>query len=234
MIKTGNSFTEKMAQKLHYRFIRKYTFCWVPDYEGVANIAGELSHPLNQPANTSYIGCLSRFEKNSTLEKKYDLLVMISGPEPQRTIFENLLLGQLQKYTGKVLMVRGLPGENNDEPCRHAVNSNKSLVIRNHLAASELNEAIIQSEMVISRSGYTTVMDLIKLKKKAILIPTPGQTEQEYLATHLMDQQVFYTTGQQDLNLPEVLKRAAAFPFAMPSFDMEGYKKVVQQFVQSL
>ena len=234
LIKTGSLFTDKIAQKIHYWFIKKYTYCWVPDFEGAANIAGELSHPLNKLPNTSYIGCLSRFEKKTGFEKKYDLLVMISGPEPQRTIFENLLFVQLQNYSGKALLIRGLPGANNDKPEQLLINQTRNLVIKNHLGASELNEAIVQSEIVISRSGYTTVMDLIKLEKKAMVIPTPGQTEQEYLATHLMSQHIFYSTSQQYFNLQEALKQATFFPFAIPTFEMEEYKKAIQQFVQSL
>lgn len=235
LIKTGSNFTEKIARKIHFWFIKKYTSCWVPDFEGKDNISGELAHPLKHPPNINYIGCLSRFEKKEGFGKKYDLLILISGPAPQRAIFEELLLPQLQNYNGKVLLVRGLPGnDENEEKALYTNAQNPHLIIKNHLSAQELNDAIQQSQLVISRSGYTTIMDLIKLRQKAILVPTPGQTEQEYLAMHLMKQHFFYATSQEGFTLTDALKQATDFPFAIPSFDMEQYKKVVYQFVQSL
>ncbi len=235
LIKTGNPFTEKVAQKIHYWFIKKYSVCWVPDFVGPNNIAGELSHPVNRPKNITYIGGLSRFENRGAFEKKFDLLMLVSGPEPQRTIFESLLLIQLENFKGKSLLVRGLPGiaavDENDFETR---NNQPNLTIKNHLAAEELNEVIQQSDLVVCRSGYTTIMDLIKLNKKAILVSTPGQTEQEYLAAHLMQQQIFYAVSQEHFNLGESLAAASRFTFVIPSFDMDQYQKNIQQFVQSL
>ena len=199
------------------------------------NISGELSHPLKYPSNVTYIGSLSRFERKDSVEKKYDLLILISGPEPQRTIFEELLLTQLQNYNGMVLLVRGLPGiDNNEEKNFNTYVQSSNLAIKNHLSADDLCDAIQASQLVICRSGYTTIMDLVKLKQKAILVPTPGQTEQQYLATHLMKQQFFYTTCQYGFSLTDALKQAAGFSFKIPSFDMEQYKKAVNQFAQSL
>lgn len=109
-IKTNNRLTEWLAKKIHYFFINKYNECWVPDTAGEINLAGELSHPRQLPkVPVKYIGPLSRFEK-TVVENKYDLAVIISGPEPQRTIFEELLLAELKNYEEKVLFVRGLPG----------------------------------------------------------------------------------------------------------------------------
>lgn len=230
LIKTGTRLTEKIAQIIHYWFIKKYTICWIPDFEGSQNIAGALSHPAALPSNAKYIGCLSRFVKKEH-KIKYNLLILVSGPEPQRSIFESLLLSQLQTYTGDVLLVRGLPG---DASGIAVPNANKGIVIKNHLDAGQLNDAMEQAELVISRSGYTTVMDLIKLRQKAILVPTPGQTEQEYLANHLMQQQIFYTEPQEGFVITGAMKKAATFPFKVQSMDMEQYKPIVSQFVESL
>lgn len=235
LIKTGNSLTEKIAQKMHFWFIKQYWACWVPDFGGKENIAGELSHPLKILPNIIYMGCLSRFEKKEYIEKKYDLLLLISGPEPQRTIFEEVLMGQLHQSSSRVLLVRGLPGIAGNVKKSWGANASPiCLTIKNHLSALELNDAIQQSEWVISRSGYTTIMDLIKLQQKAILVPTPGQTEQEYLARHLMEQHFFFAAQQKGFNLTEALEKASAFSFVKPSFDMDQYKKTVCQFVQSL
>jgi predicted glycosyltransferase len=165
--------------------------------------------------------------------KKYDLLLLLSGPEPQRSIFEQILLAQLKHYSGKVLLVRGMPISDGKEES-DAPEESARLTIHHHLAATQLNEAIQQAEMVICRSGYTTIMDLIKIGQKAILVPTPGQTEQEYLAKHSMAQGFFYTTPQHDFVLATALKRAADFNFEKPEMNMEQYKKLVNQFVQSL
>ena len=235
LIKTGHHSLEKIAQKIHFWFIRKYTNCWVPDFEGKDNIAGELSHPSRYPSNVRYLGALSRFEKKEQPRKKYDLLVLLSGPEPQRSVFEAILLPQLQAYHQSILLVRGLPGTDEKEGNVWLPGSgNPQLIVTNHLSAGELNDAIQQAELVVTRSGYTTVMDLVKLKKKAVLVPTPGQTEQEYLAWHLMKQDFFYTTLQEGFSLPDALAGTADFPFVVPSFDMEQYKKVVYEFVRSL
>ena len=165
----------------------------------------------------------------NTGAKKYDLLISISGPEPQRTIFEKQILKDLRRYPAKVLFIRGLPEENED--LKHG---NPLVEISNHLYAKQMNEAILQSNIIISRCGYTTIMDLVKLQKKAILIPTPGQTEQEYLAKYIMEKKLFYTVNQKDFELQNSLQQAATFPFSITEYNMELYKKVIGSFVQSL
>jgi uncharacterized protein (TIGR00661 family) len=228
-IKTGNRFTEWLAQKIHYHFINKYNECWVPDAAGEINLAGELSHPVLLPkVPVKYIGPLSRFEKTPA-EIKYGLLIILSGPEPQRTVFEKMLLKDLQTFPGRVLLVRGLPANSViPQP------GSSSLEIQNHLPARELNHAILQSEIIVSRCGYTTVMDLVRLQKKAILVPTPGQTEQEYLSGYLMKQKLFFCTSQKSFSLSGTLKSASAFSFSKVSFPQNEYEKRIENFVQTL
>ena len=229
LVKTGNKFSEKILQKIHYWFINKYTECWVPDYAGEKNLGGQLSHPsVNTPPNVHYIGCLSRFQKNAIVAIKYDLLILLSGPEPQRTIFENFLLIQLKFFHGKVLFVRGLPAVAEQLPFQ------QNISIKNHLTAQELNEAIEQSKIVISRAGYTTIMDLVKLQKKGILIPTPGQTEQEYLVDYLVQKKLFVTAAQDTFNLKEVVKKADGFNFCIVDFNMDEYKERVDKLIKKL
>jgi len=227
-IKTGNKFSEKIAQKINNYFIRKYSNCWVPDYKE-NGLAGKLSHPEKIPSNVIYTGPLSRFETISDVEKMYDILITISGPEPQRTIFENSILSQLLNYTGNVLVVRGLPAET-----KNLNTSKESVKIVNHLCSEELNMAFQQSKIVISRSGYTTIMDLVKLKKNAILVPTPGQTEQEYLAKYLFEKKYFYSVEQQNFSLNAALNEVAEFSFANFNKPLDEYKKVINEFVLSL
>ena len=230
LIITGNRFTERLLMKLNYCFIKKYYECWIPDFEGDSNIAGQLSHPSPLPANIKYIGGLSRFETKPCAELKYDLLILLSGPEPQRTIFEKELLFQLKEYNGTALLVQGLPKANKISK----TNENNTIHVRNHIATQELNLVIEQSKIIISRSGYTTVMDMLKLQKKAILIPTPGQTEQEYLAQYLMLRKLFYSVEQHEFLLSDALEKADQFPYLHSSFNMEQYKSVIQQFVLTI
>lgn len=227
LIKTGNSVTENILQKWHYWFIKKYTHCWVPDFIGTYNIAGLLSHPKKMLPNMRYIGGLSRLRKTEEVII-YDLMILLSGPEPQRTIFENQLLPQLQHLAGKILFVRGLPQE------RETLNLpifNEQIIAKNYLGEAELSTAMMQSAMIICRSGYTTIMDIIKLQKKAILVPTPGQTEQEYLGEYMMHQRQFFCVQQKKIILQDVLKDAESFDFLKRAYDMDQYSKVVSEFV---
>ena len=228
LVKTGNSFTEKIAGLIHRHFINKYDECWVPDFEN-NGIAGELSHVEKPSKNVKYIGALSRLNKIDQPEKKYELLILLSGPEPQRTIFEKILVDQLLSYKKRVLFVRGLPGTE-----KIFQSENDLVEIVNHISGDELNLALLQSEVTISRSGYTTIMDLLKLKKKGILVPTPGQKEQEYLAQHLMKKKIFFCVDQKNFELHQALKEFKEFVFVKPSYDMEQYKFFVREFIQSL
>lgn len=227
-IKTGNGFSEKIAQKIHNYFIKKYTTCWVPDFKKTG-LAGKLSHPKKIPSNVIYIGPVSRFKKLDNVEKTNELLILISGPEPQRTIFENIILSGLKNFSGKTLIVRGLPEE------KKIINAPKdSIKIINHLPAEDLNKALEQSKIVISRSGYTSIMDFAKLGKPAILVPTPGQPEQEYLAKYLLEKKYFYSIEQENFSLNDALDNAVNFPFVYLSSPIEEYKKVINEFVLSL
>lgn len=228
-IQTGNGFLNKIAQKINYYFINKFDECWVPDVAGPKNLAGKLSHPGHFPMKpVKYIGILSRFKKSIT-SKKYDLLVLLSGPEPQRTIFENYLLAQLKNIEGRIVLVRGLPDNGNKlNP------ANKNLAIHDHLPAAALNELIQQSENIIARCGYSTVMDLLTLKQKAILVPTPGQTEQEYLATYLLENKIFLTCPQERFSIKQMLEEARHFNFAQIS-DTESFcNEVIVEWIGRL
>jgi uncharacterized protein (TIGR00661 family) len=194
LIKTGNIFTEKILQQLNYSYINKFDQCWVPDEASNTNFAGELSHPKKLPKITlAYIGTLSRFKKTEQA-KEIDLLVILSGPEPQRTILENILLKQMQQLPLRMVLVRGLPIEQNNLTV-------KNIIIHNHLPAVALNKLILSAKTVVARSGYTTVMDLAALQQQVIFIPTPGQTEQEYLAKYLSAKKYCITMPQQNFNL---------------------------------
>jgi hypothetical protein len=226
-IKTGSRFSEKIAQKIHYHFITKYSACWIPDQEN-EGLAGKLSHPTILPPKARYIGPLSRFKPIVHSDYIYDLLIILSGPEPQRTIFEDLLLGQINELKEKIIFVRGLPAAT-EKPANF-----NQVIIENHLPADELNRLLAESRLVLCRSGYTSVMDLSVLQKKAILVPTPGQTEQEYLAEYLLRKQYFYSQSQENFSIADAIKKADSFPFKKPALQTDAYKKSVAELVVSL
>jgi UDP:flavonoid glycosyltransferase YjiC (YdhE family) len=229
-IPAGNKLLDRLSQKINYRYINKFSECWVPDLEGKDNLAGELSHPKKLPGiPVRYLGILSRCEKKD-MQKEIDLLIVISGPEPQRTIFENILLKQSADMEGRIVFLRGLPAAAHDE----LLPGNKNTSIHNHLPASALNELIQRSKLVVARCGYSTIMDLAALKQKAILIPTPGQTEQEWLAKHVMEKKIFYTTSQENFSLKEQIKKADGFEFIDPEFETAMNKKVVIEWLDSI
>ena len=175
---SGN--TTWLSTKMHQKIINQFDVCWVPDNQYKPNLSGQLGHVANSDINTEYLGPLSRFKKKDT-KIIYDLMVLLSGPEPQRTFLEEKLYTELKGYKGQVLFIRG------------QVENLQTKIIKDHLTiynfmtTEALEKAINESAMVLSRSGYTTIMDLAKLEKKAFFIPTPGQFEQEYLAKRLHD-----------------------------------------------
>jgi uncharacterized protein (TIGR00661 family) len=194
-------FTDSIRD-FNYKYINKYSACWVMDDETL-NLAGELSKPNKLPNNTSYIGIQSRFKKQET-EKEYDYLAIVSGPEPQRTILEKGLVNALKDRQEKSLIVLGKPELNTSEQLGN-------LSIKSHLNAKELNTAIAQAELIICRPGYSTVMDLAVLEKKAIFIPTPGQTEQEYLAENFKAAGICYAQNQSDFDFETAIKESKSY-----------------------
>ncbi len=223
-------WTERLLQKRNYKYINRFTQCWVPDNKE-KSLAGDLSHPPQLPAvPVHYIGTLSRFKKTKIAEIKDHLLIVLSGPEPQRTLLENKLLPQISQYNGTATIVRGLPGNHNIIP------SSNMIRCYNHLSADELNTEMEKADVVISRSGYSTVMDLATLQKKSILIPTPGQTEQEYLADYLSEKGWAAVASQKGFSLIQELKKvkqsSQRFDFSDDGSDQ--LINSIQPFVASL
>jgi uncharacterized protein (TIGR00661 family) len=175
-LKVLSGVTSFFSSKMHQRIISKFDECWVPDVDHEQNLSGKLGHGNTPHLRVRYIGPLSRMKKIE-LPKCYDLLVLLSGPEPQRTLLEGKIMTELSGKDCTVLLVQGVV--ENDQ--RRSVKGNIEIV--NYMKTNELERAINRSEVIVSRSGYTTIMDLAALGKKAFFIPTPGQYEQEYLAS---------------------------------------------------
>ena len=212
---------------LNRKMIQRFDECWIPDFEKKPNLSGKLSHGnfslKNNPAGggTKYIGSLSRMEKIESKTKR-KVIIILSGPEPQRTFLEKKILEQALKLPFQFLLVKG-----QTEKKEH-FNFSKDIEVISFLTSQKLNQAIAESEIVISRSGYTTLMDLVALEKKAILIPTPGQTEQEYLAHHFFEQKIFFSASQKNFNLKDALEEVASFSgFEKSLFEKPTFEKNV-------
>jgi uncharacterized protein (TIGR00661 family) len=211
----SNIIFEKIVNKAYQKYLQKFNELWVPDLASPNSISGDMSDLAWK--QVKYIGIESRFEKFLT-EKKYDVVAILSGPEPLRTEFEKEILKKMNKGKGQYLLVRGA---RNLE--KVSVNSNVELV--EWLQSKELNKVIASSDWVLARSGYTSVLDLLKLEKKAVLIATPGQVEQEYLAQKLHQLQWFESKKMEDISLDFIpISKTPQLKF--------GYEfEIIQQFL---
>ena len=192
---SGN--TTWISSKLHQHFIKKFTECWVPDFQESPNLTGKLAHLRNSSFHLKYLGSLSRLEKKE-LVYKYELMVILSGPEPQRTLLEEKIIDELQNYNAEVLIIIGKV-ENNKK--KEVI---KNITFYNFMTSKEIENAYNESKIVLCRSGYTTIMDLAKLEKKAFFIPTPGQFEQEYLAIQLSKDGLVPTALQDNFSIKDL------------------------------
>lgn len=182
--------------------INSYDECWIPDEEG-NRLAGELSTTKGLK-KAQYIGLLSRMKKCDAIYE-WDVVVVLSGPEPQRSVFEKKIIDQALALDEKILIVQGKTEEN----VHKSLSENVKMV--SFLSSPDLNKVICAARIILCRSGYSSLMDLAKIKKKAILVPTPGQTEQEYLAKNLHDKQICFTQTQKNFNLAEAILQSYQF-----------------------
>lgn len=186
-----------LSSKIHQETIQKFDECWVPDVEESPNLSGKLGHVKTTDLNLKYIGVLSRMKKVE-LPIKYKYFLLLSGPEPQRNLMEELLLEEFKNYKHPILLVRGVV-EKKQKICQKG-----NITIYNFMKSTELEKAINESEMVIARSGYTTLMDLSVLEKKVFFIPTPGQFEQEYLAKRMSNLNLAPFCSQKEFSLEKL------------------------------
>lgn len=243
LIKTPfGPWADRRLQALNYRIIRRFSRCWIPDI-AIGGLAGDLSHPERMPSiPTRYIGWLSRFGSPAAGDSSDPgivqgkgrapipvdrghagapsplLLVLLSGPEPQRTLLEKDIFRQAQALADKpslcrLVIVRGVPGERGSTshlPASSALALPSWVNAYDHLNARALEPLLEAASLVLARPGYSTVMDLERLGKRAIFIPTPGQTEQEYLGPYLAAKGWAACVDQRVFSLAKALEMAAA------------------------
>jgi len=195
-----------VINKIINHYLAKFNEIWIPDITSGFTLSGKLSLSDKFKDKTYNVGLLSRFTDthNNTHQQSIDLLIILSGPEPQRTIFEKLLISQAFQTKLKTVMLLAKPSEQIDKTI-------KNLRIISHLPDNKFADIINSAKIIISRPGYSTLMDLSFFNKKAIFIPTPGQTEQEYLANRLLKKGIAYTQSQKNFNLNNALQKQKQF-----------------------
>jgi len=220
---------EPLLHQANKVIINRYDECWIPDDEN--KISGDLSHKYPLPANAKFIGRLSRWKDKlpHSSVKKYDVIGILSGPEPHRSALEKILIRELSSSDFNSLLVLGKPGD------RFEKKASGNLSIVSHLDAEKMLEAVSSAEIVISRPGYSSIMDFLSIKKNVLFIPTPGQTEQEYLADYLKSRKVFFSIAQKKFRLESALMELKKFsvdnfheePNDLSSFMAEWKKRAI-------
>jgi uncharacterized protein (TIGR00661 family) len=186
-------FLEFIGVFLHRIIINQYDICLIPDLPGEENLSGRLSHGKHLPERIIYAGLISRFATDTFERHNHQpyICLIISGPEPQRSILYEKVAAAACNNNMKLIVL-------SCNELKNAVKEENVTLVVNK-PASEIQSYISDSSFVIGRSGYTTLMELISLSKGAIIIPTPGQTEQEYLGWYNNRRFGFQTVNQRDI-----------------------------------
>lgn len=200
-----------LINAINHYYIRKFNHCFVPDFSGKKNLSGALSHGKGLPSNVRYIGPLSRFAgfnriPDTNVEHidlpnlakgdhsfEFDICVIISGPEPARTLFSKTIKSLFADSNKKIIIIEG----RTESPEKYTISN---IQIASHLKESEFRSVVAKSKSIICRPGYSTLMDLFYLQREALLVPTPGQKEQEYLAQLCTSQNIHRTVEQKKLD----------------------------------
>lgn len=216
-ILTGvGSVADTVLQQLHYRYLQRFGEVWIPDTEQQPSLAGSLSHPDSLPHKSRFIGWLSRFvdkEDAQEASSSKHLLILLSGPEPLRTHTSRQLWQQALGYMGgKVVFADG------SDAATAPVSIPPHISYHRRLNDHELIAAVGNAHTIVCRSGYSTIMDLVAMQARAILLPTPAQTEQQYLGKYLHENKLFYTVPEKDFEINEAIAQYKDYAFsAMPS-----------------
>lgn len=194
-----------LIHKIMHKWINKFDECWIPDCH--LELSGNLSNNKGFIHNEKKIGLLSRFNHGINQPsdlKSIPILVLASGPEPQKSVFIKTISTQLKQLGKKATVVCG-------NPLKNEHSSDHQITYISHLNGCEMEQVIRNAEIIICRSGYSTIMDLIRLQKKALLVPTPGQTEQLLLAFHLQKRGFYKSVLQSKINLKDDLTEINLF-----------------------
>jgi UDP:flavonoid glycosyltransferase YjiC (YdhE family) len=202
------SWLSNIIDRFHSSYINQFKEVWIPDLEGEKGLSGKLSNTSLLKIPHHFIGHLSHLAESENyadgLENNIDVLGMVSGPEPFRARMEEEITQWLKSNGKKNVMIGG--SYNKKRNSRHDDN----LTYYHSLDSIKIGTLIQRSSLVVASGGYSTLMDLMLLQKSAILIPTPGQPEQAYLAKHLEAHPHFHFTsieGLKDLDIQSVKEK---------------------------
>ena len=232
-VQTGlGQIFNQIVQKIHYKLLNRFSSIWVVDSIQNPGLGGELSHSKRLPNNTLYIGLLSAFQPLVQISNNPNgpIVVLISGPEPQRTNLSALLWKQILNIGTEVVFIEG----SNKAKAPKVIPEN--ITWYGHLSGSRLKELLVRASIVISRSGYSTIMDLLALNKRAIFIPTPGQTEQIYLANKMMEAGAYYSTPQSGFKLDQAIENSKSYSPNSLNFQelYTLHESVIEKWISSL
>jgi len=217
-----------LANRILRTAIARFDAVWVPDVADAPGLSGDLSHGKPVHRNVHYAGILTRMHAYES-DPEYDVAVVLSGPEPQRSILEQRLLEQAVFMPHKFIFVQG----NTQAKKHHYAADNVEVV--SYLTSNDLNDVLMASKVLVSRSGYSSIMDLAGLGKKAILIPTPGQTEQEYLADCLANQNLFVAQQQDALDLDNGIRQLSRTTgLRQGTFPTDNFKTLLREWLETI
>jgi UDP:flavonoid glycosyltransferase YjiC (YdhE family) len=228
-VQTGmGHWGDSIFQRLHYRNLNKFQSCWVVDQPEAPGLSGILSHPRQLPRNSKYIGPLSQFEPGSGGMRKKHLLILLSGPEPQRSLLSELLWKQVQDLDEPVVFVEG----KEKVGLRQATKPDIRWIAQT--GGEELRQLLLESRLMVCRSGYSTLMDASVLGLRLVTIPTPGQTEQLYLGRLWEKAGKAACFRQEGFDLSAALRIADAYPYRQGARAVCNYAAVIDDWYKTI
>ncbi len=205
-------------------WLKKFNEVWIPDEPGDLSLAGKMLDNKFFDGEAHYLGHISRFRKLPGIEKDIDHLVILSGPEPQRTFLERKIAKKLEKLPGRHIIVRGRIESD-------VVPPSSKIEYHSFLHEIQLELFIARAKLVICRSGYTSILDMVQMDANACFIPTPQQPEQKYLAKRMRKKGWFHAVSQKDFALKDLKKAGEGSHFQSPDFH-EKMEKVIYDFLK--
>ena len=220
-------FLDPIVHKLNHYFINKYDQCWIPDFAGPDNLSGDLSHKKALPEKKfRFIGPLSRLQPNlGSTNSQNRVLMLLSGPEPHRTRLEEILTTEALKVSHEVVIICG---KTNQPKSAKQIGNVKKI---SFATTSEIQQHFDEADLIVCRAGYSSIMDLAATGKKAILIPTEGQTEQEYLAKHLKKNNVYYSNYQNCINLKTEIQKTKLYTGLRLKLEDKILERTIDEFL---
>lgn len=209
-------FGKSLVNKELAHWLEKFQEIWVPDLPGDHSLAGDLLINPFLKKEPKFLGHISRFSQKVEVDKKIEYLAILSGPEPQRSIFEKQIVSAFKDFPEQLTLVRGTLLQS--APIS-GINTFDMLM------DDELEAHINSAENVICRSGYTSLLDLVALNAKACLVPTPQQYEQEYLANRMKENGWFEVQEQKNWEMKKGLNQ-------FPIKTSKGFKEILESFLK--